>query len=532
MTFLGIDLGTTFIKGAVLDLDQLRLGHIQRVPFPAPLSGLPANQYEVSPEAVVAAFQQTIQPCCHTPQTARGLFYLPRCTALLLVNQAGELLEPSCDVAGSAGTEPHPSGGTCFEVLSDRLGPQLREELGNELRPGLPIGTLFWEREQHDADRLRKAIPLTMADFVLMRLAGAAPGIDRTNAAATGALDVRHGNWHHEALTRLGLDRLAWPAIEPLTKPAGVYHIDGQAIPCYRAVGDAQCSLIGAGLTGGELSINIATGSQVSLLREQPARGSIQTRPFFDQRFLTTLVGLPAGRALNLLVALLTELASAAQMPIADPWDYLLKAAAAAPDSDLRINLAFFAGAEQAHGAIEHINEGNLSAGGLFRAAFRQMAENYYVAAWSSRSHEGLATPGTDRRPGPPIGLLRDFIAQRFGCDYRLGPAEDALTGLLTLALVCAGQGRSGCGSGDICAAGATLSSLAVYYHHDIDRVAPVRLTCSDITSHYWRQSTDLLVASASTGCCLNRWKVSGDIGTSIEKKCAAEVLAGLRQTQ
>ncbi len=43
MTFLGIDLGTTFIKGAVLDLDRLRLGHIQRVPFPAPLGGLPAN---------------------------------------------------------------------------------------------------------------------------------------------------------------------------------------------------------------------------------------------------------------------------------------------------------------------------------------------------------------------------------------------------------------------------------------------------------------------------------------------------------
>jgi hypothetical protein len=178
-------------------------------------------------------------------------------------------------------------------------------------------------------------------------------------------------------------------------------------------------------------------------LREQPAHGSIQTRPFFDQPFLTTLVGLPAGRALNLLVTLLTELASAAQMPISDPWDYLLKAAAAAPDSNLRINLAFFAGAEQADGAIEHISEGNLSAGGLFRAALRQMAENYYVAACHlspTRNWQRLVLTGGLARQSE---LLRDFITQRFGCEYRLGPAEDALTGLLTLALVCAGRAAS-----------------------------------------------------------------------------------------
>jgi sedoheptulokinase len=443
MTFLGIDLGTTFVKGAVLDLDQLRLDHIQRLPFPAPLSGLPANHYEVSPEAVVAAVQQAIQALLPYAAECQGIVLSTQMHSVLLVSQAGELLSQAVTWLDQRGLEPHPSGETYFKVLSDRLGPQLREELGNELRLGLPIGTLFWQREQHDTDWLRKAIPLTMADFVLTRLAGAAPGIDLTNAAATGALDVRHCSWHQEALTRLGLDRLAWPAIEPLTKPAGVYHIDGQAIPCYRAVGDAQCSLIGAGITDGELSINIATGSQVSLLREQPARGSIQTRPFFDQRFLTTFVGLPAGRALNLLVALLTELASAAQMPMSNPWDYLLKAAAAAPDSDLRINLAFFAGEERAHGAIEQISESNLSAGGLFRAAFRQMAENYYEAACRlspTRNWQRLVLTGGLARQSE---LLRDFIAQRFGCDYRLGPAEDALTGLLTLALVCAGRATS-----------------------------------------------------------------------------------------
>lgn len=441
MTFLGIDLGTTFIKGAVLDLEQLRLDHIQRVPFPAPLTDLPAKHYEVSPEAVVAAFQEAIQALLPYAPACQGIVLSTQMHSVLLVNQAGEVLSQAITWLDQRVLEPHPSGaGTYFDVLCERLGPQVREELGNELRPGLPIASLFWLSEQPDAERLKGAIPLTMADFVLMRLTGAAPGVDLTNAAATGALDVRHGTWHQEALRRLVLDQLAWPQIEPLTKPAGIYHIDGQAIPCYRAVGDAQCSLIGAGLAEGELSINISTGSQVSLLRAQPGQGGIQTRPFFDQQFLTTLVGLPAGRALNLLVALLTELANANNTPIDNPWDYLLKAAEAAPDSDLRINLSFFGAGGQAHGSIEHINEANLNAGGLFRAAFRQMAENYYGAALRLAPTQDwkrlVLTGGLARQSA----LLRECIAQRFGSEYRLGPAEDALTGLLTLALVCAAK--------------------------------------------------------------------------------------------
>ncbi len=109
-------------------------------------------------------------------------------------------------------------------MLSDRLGPQLREELGNELRPGLPIGTLFWEREQRGDDRLRKAIPPNMADFVLMRWPAPRRGsIERTRQQPERWMRLG-GNWHQGALTRLGLDQLAWPTIEPLTKPAGVYH--------------------------------------------------------------------------------------------------------------------------------------------------------------------------------------------------------------------------------------------------------------------------------------------------------------------
>ena len=61
MSFIAIDLGTSFIKGAVLDLDHLRLSHIQRAPFPDPLPGLPPLHKEFSPQAVLAAARQVFQ---------------------------------------------------------------------------------------------------------------------------------------------------------------------------------------------------------------------------------------------------------------------------------------------------------------------------------------------------------------------------------------------------------------------------------------------------------------------------------------
>ncbi len=55
MSFIALDLGTSFIKGAVLDLDALRLDHIQRAPFPDPLPNLPPLFCEIDPRAVGSA---------------------------------------------------------------------------------------------------------------------------------------------------------------------------------------------------------------------------------------------------------------------------------------------------------------------------------------------------------------------------------------------------------------------------------------------------------------------------------------------
>ena len=84
-------------------------------------------------------------------------------------------------------------------------------------------------------------------------------------------------------------------------------------------MGDHQAALAGAFLGERELSLNISTGSQASLFTPTWQPGNYQTRPFFDGRFLNTITHIPAGRALNVLFKLLTELAEAQRLACVIP---------------------------------------------------------------------------------------------------------------------------------------------------------------------------------------------------------------------
>ncbi len=53
MQAIGIDIGSSTVKGAVLDLEHRTIGNVVQVPFPPPISGLPPLHYEVDPNVVV-----------------------------------------------------------------------------------------------------------------------------------------------------------------------------------------------------------------------------------------------------------------------------------------------------------------------------------------------------------------------------------------------------------------------------------------------------------------------------------------------
>ncbi len=445
MSFIGIDLGTTFIKGAVLNTDTLRPEHVERTPFPQRLTGLPAGFYEYDPLEILAAARAMVDRLAPLARDCQGVLWSTQMHGLVLTTSAGEPRSNLLTWLDERAGMPHPAGGgSYFDVLVGRITPREREQLGGtELRPGLPVGALFWlaENDQLPSGGL---MPVGLADFVVANLCGTCPVTDLSNAQAHGTLDIEAGDWHQSVSRKLGLDRLIWPEIKRHGDIVGHIKVAGRNLPVFTPVGDFQCSLVGALVDEDELSLNISTGSQVSRLCRKLQYGPYQTRPFFDGLYVSTVTTIPAGRALNSLVTLLGELATAQGLNLADPWPYIAAAAGRANDPEMRANVSFFASAVGERGELTNLRESELTVGHLFRAAFHNMADNFLACA------ERLAGEQPWRRLVFSGGLvqkmelLRELICDRFGVPYRYSPvAEDAMLGLLVLGLAFSGRASS-----------------------------------------------------------------------------------------
>ncbi|MBX9582699.1 MAG: hypothetical protein K2X87_20530 [Gemmataceae bacterium] len=435
--FLGIDLGTTFLKGAVLDLDGPALSHVRRVPFPAPVGGLPQGHCEIDPAAVLAATRQLLGELLADAPDAAGLVVSSQMHCLVFTDAAGEARSNVITWKDQRGLEPHPSGrGTYLDVLRESITPDEFDAVGRDVRVGLPSVHLQWLAERGLVPA--GTCPASLPGFVLANLCRAEPVTDPTNAAAHGLFDLGRGDWHRELIARLGLPMLHWPRVVPTGSPIGPADLDGHRLICHAPVGDQQASLLGAGVRPGELSVNISTGSQVSLLTDDRRPGDFQVRPHPGGGWLSTIVQVPAGRSLAVLVDLLTEIGG----PSGDPWEAVAEAVARTPDTDLRVNLAFSGGPFGDRGSVSNIGEHNLTVGHLFAAAFRDMADNY--AGCAAR----LAPTRDWRRVVFSGGLahrfptLRAAVLRALGTpDHRVcSSTEDTLTGLLVLART-AGRG-------------------------------------------------------------------------------------------
>ena len=148
MRYLGIDLGTSFLKGAVLDLDRLSVGSVQRVACPPPLSGLPPMRTEFHPEGFVVAARRMIEELLAEAPDCRGLLTCGQMGGLVFVSPEGGALSNYISWQDRRLLEPHPSGvGSFYDAFSARLSPEDWRDLGREIRPGTPLSYLFWMAE-------------------------------------------------------------------------------------------------------------------------------------------------------------------------------------------------------------------------------------------------------------------------------------------------------------------------------------------------------------------------------------------------
>jgi len=443
MSFLGVDLGTSFLKGAVLNVASHKLEQVRRKPFPEPLSKGDPLRCEFDPNAILSAFRALIDELAPLAPDCEGIVLCTQMHGLVLMNERRHAVSNCLTWRDQRAMTQHPSGsGSYFDAILKQTTPQELRQLGNELEPARPLCFLFWYKEQ--GTLVPGSTPASLADFVISAISGDAPGVDATNASAYGAFNLETSDWHHGLISKLGLGHLEWPRIRKQGEVAGYLRVGPRLVPCYAPVGDAQAALVGSLLSSEELSLNIATGAQVSRLTDQLGLGGYQTRPYFDGQFLNTFSYPPAGSALNALIGLLTELAREQRVTLVDPWQHIIAAVDKVTDTDLAVDLNFCPSPAGGCGKIDKIRSENLRIGHLFRAAFRGMADSYYGCALRLCPQKNWNNLVLSGGLACKIQALRDEIQKRFATDYRLTPqSEDTLFGLLILASVFSGRTSS-----------------------------------------------------------------------------------------
>ena len=433
MRYLGLDIGSSSIKGGVLDLETSCVSHIVREPFPDPVAGMPSGFHEVSAEEIFTRAVSVVDRLCSHAPDATTLLSCGQMGGIMLVDQKLRPVTNYLSWRDQRTTVADAGGTTTLDRLRSCWSDTVFEELGKELKPGSATSLLYWlaQRKQLPAE----ATPISVGDYVIAQLCGAAPKVERT--MAIGMLNLRTQDWHHKAFSALGLDGLRWPELTHEKEPVGSVHRHGRTLTCNPVIGDQQAALRGIRLQPHELSINASTGSQVSQITAEFRPADCQTRPWFDGQFLNTITHIPAGRSLTVLEALLTELPRLAGVKIENSWHVIQQAAESSTGNGLSCDLSFFASAMGCDGRISGITTENLTVGNLFHAAFEFMADSYLTCSRRMSPEptwDQLAISG---------GLVQSFaslrrkIEARFPLPIRdVAEQEETLLGLMPATVV------------------------------------------------------------------------------------------------
>jgi sugar (pentulose or hexulose) kinase len=433
MKSLGIDIGSSSIKGAVLDLSSLTVMTPVVRPFPSPVDRLPAGWIEIDPMAVCDAVDEVVSVLLTQAPDANWIGFSGQMGGLILIDDAARPLTNYLSWQDQRSVEPDVQGHCLLDRIRDTwTSAGVMSELGNELQPGSSAVLLAWLCNRGPLPA--QAIPTNIADFVIARGVGHPIPMHATHAI--GWLDLHRGDWHRRALESIGLQDVRLPVLSLAESCVGEWEYAGRQLRVFGSYGDQQCALRGAGLERGELSLNISTGSQVSRRTASFEPGPHQSRYYFFGDILDTVTHLPAGRSLNVLIDLLAELASVQGMVLGNPWDAINALVDDVDDTDLTVDLSFFRGPLGDRGRIENISTNNLSAGTLFYAAFRAMVDNYGQIAqrFSSADWKEVVLSGGLTQKVP---RLRSLLKEHFAVPMRESAGEETLAGLLDIARHC-----------------------------------------------------------------------------------------------
>jgi sugar (pentulose or hexulose) kinase len=135
---LGLDIGSTSIKAAVLNLESGKVEKIVSRPFPAPSSPRP-GWFEIDVEDVARRARELVVELLEAAPECNRMLTCGQMGGLVLVDRQGRPRTPYFSWRDQRVLDRHPSGGTYLDVLRHRLSDSDLTAIGREFRAGSTI---------------------------------------------------------------------------------------------------------------------------------------------------------------------------------------------------------------------------------------------------------------------------------------------------------------------------------------------------------------------------------------------------------
>lgn len=261
---LGIDLGTSSIKCAVVDSASLKI--IATASQEYPLLYPQAGHVEQHPQAWWQATIDAIQAVVKRSgvEDFAGIGFSGQMHGTVLVDKQGEVLHPAIIWADQR------SKAVLRDLLASVGEAAYVTQTGTLPAAGFLSGTLLWIK-QHRPELLEQVAHVMLPkDYVRFRMTGEI-ATDVSDAAGTGIFDIYKQDWAWKIVDAIGLPRHIFPKVVAsyditgeLTNAAAEAFGIKSGIPIVAGCADQPAQAIGNGIIGvGRASITSGSGGQI-----------------------------------------------------------------------------------------------------------------------------------------------------------------------------------------------------------------------------------------------------------------------------
>ncbi|MGH2869386.1 MAG: xylulokinase [Solirubrobacteraceae bacterium] len=248
---VGIDVGTTAVKGIAIDPDgTIRARAEAAYPLATPRPGW----VEQDPEDWWRAAEQVLASLQREAGAPAGIGLSGQMHGLVALDSADRVLRPAIL------WNDQRTAAQCDEIEAKIGLGRLVALTGNRALPGFTAPKLLWLREHEPETWRQLAHVMLPKDYVRLRLCGTRV-TDASDASGTLLLDVAQRRWSHEVLEALELDRGMLPDVLESSAVSG--RLAG-GVPVAAGAGDQAAGALGVGVTHpGPLSIVLGTSGVV-----------------------------------------------------------------------------------------------------------------------------------------------------------------------------------------------------------------------------------------------------------------------------